>query len=157
MISQFMDAWSKLWEGISISREQKHRCLLESWKHSRIQDFSWDHAPFQIRILQDSFTKGEIAKTAFSALFQSLRVVVSFATVNSWKFFARLPLLPFSFFFRHCRLLTISLANSHRIQYDREEAHSCQPADSVRRLFIREVCKGKVNSEYTENRRKKRW
>ena len=30
MISQFMDAWSKLWEGISISREQKHRRLLES-------------------------------------------------------------------------------------------------------------------------------
>ena len=51
MISQFMDAWSKLWEGISISREQKHRRLLESWKHSRIQDFSWDHAPFQIRFL----------------------------------------------------------------------------------------------------------
>ena len=51
IISQFMDAWSKLWEGISISREQKHRCLLESWKHSRIQDFSWDHAPFRIRFL----------------------------------------------------------------------------------------------------------
>ena len=51
MISQLLDAWSKLWEGISISREQKHRRLLESWKHSRIQDFSWDHAPFQIRFL----------------------------------------------------------------------------------------------------------
>jgi hypothetical protein len=51
MISQLLDAWSKLWEGISISREQKHRRLLDSWKHSRIQDFSWDHAPFQIRFL----------------------------------------------------------------------------------------------------------
>ena len=51
MISQLLDAWSKLWEGISISREQKHRRLLDSWKHARIQDFSWDHAPFQIRFL----------------------------------------------------------------------------------------------------------
>jgi len=51
MISQLLDAWSKLWEGISISREQKHRRLLESWKHSRIQDFSQDSIPFQIRFL----------------------------------------------------------------------------------------------------------
>lgn len=51
MISQLLDAWSKLWEGISISREQKHRRLLESWKHSRIQDFSQDDIPFHIRFL----------------------------------------------------------------------------------------------------------
>lgn len=51
MISQLLDAWSKLWEGISISREQKHRRLLESWKHSRIQDFSQDDTPFHIRFL----------------------------------------------------------------------------------------------------------
>ena len=51
MISQLLDAWNKLWEGVSISREQKHRRLLESWKHSRIQNCSQMDAPFQIRFL----------------------------------------------------------------------------------------------------------
>ena len=101
--------------------------------------------------------KGGIAKTSFSALFPQFESCRFFCCCKFLEILRSFTSSPFSFFFRHCRLLTISLANSHRIQYDREEAHSCQPADSVRRLFIREVCKGKVNSEYTENRRKKRW
>lgn len=51
MIAQLLDAWSKLWEGISISREQKHKRLLESWKHSPIQDLPQDNVRFQIRFL----------------------------------------------------------------------------------------------------------
>ena len=51
MISQLLDAWSILWEDISIRHEQKHRCLLESWKHSRLLDFPGLDAPFQIRFL----------------------------------------------------------------------------------------------------------
>lgn len=51
MIAQLLDAWSKLWEDISISREQKHKRLLESWKYSIIQDLPQDNVRFQIRFL----------------------------------------------------------------------------------------------------------
>lgn len=51
MISQLLDSWSALWRGISISRDQKHRRLLESWKYSRLQDLSIPDVPFQIRFL----------------------------------------------------------------------------------------------------------
>ena len=36
MISQIWDAWKYLWDGITLSGEQKHRRLLESWKSDRI-------------------------------------------------------------------------------------------------------------------------
>ncbi len=38
MISQVMEAWEKLWEGIRQSREQKHRRLLESFKGTRLKE-----------------------------------------------------------------------------------------------------------------------
>ena len=51
MISQLLDAWKKLWENLPISREQKHKRLLESWKQIPLSSFSGDNAPFQIRFL----------------------------------------------------------------------------------------------------------
>ena len=51
MISQLLDAWKKLWENFPLSREQKHRRLLESWKHILFQSFPADNTPFQIRFL----------------------------------------------------------------------------------------------------------
>ena len=49
MISQLLDAWKKLWNNLPISREQKHRRLLESWKQVSFQLFSGLNVPFQIR------------------------------------------------------------------------------------------------------------
>ena len=51
MISQLLDAWKKLWKNLPISREQKHRRLLESWKQVPLSLFSGEDAPFQIRFL----------------------------------------------------------------------------------------------------------
>ena len=49
--------------------------------------------------------KGGLPKHPFLLFFQSLRVVVSFVTVNSWKSSARLPLLTsrFSFVTAECQ------------------------------------------------------
>ena len=38
MISQVMEAWKKLWEGINQSREQKHKRLLESLKTAKLKE-----------------------------------------------------------------------------------------------------------------------
>ena len=51
MISQLLDAWKKLWKNLPISREQKHRRLLESWKQVPFSSFSGEDTPFQIRFL----------------------------------------------------------------------------------------------------------
>lgn len=51
MISQLLDAWKKLWEKLPISREQKHKRLLESWKQVPLSQFSGVETPFQIRFL----------------------------------------------------------------------------------------------------------
>lgn len=51
MLSQFLDARKKLWEKLPISREQKHRRLLESWKQVSFPPSSWLDSPFQIRFL----------------------------------------------------------------------------------------------------------
>ena len=42
MIAQIMEAWEKLWEKVHISREQKHRRLLESWKKERLKECMTD-------------------------------------------------------------------------------------------------------------------
>ena len=51
MISQLLDAWKKLWEKLPISREQKHKRLLESFKQVSFSLLSGEEAPFQIRFL----------------------------------------------------------------------------------------------------------
>lgn len=51
MISQLLDAWKKLWENLPISREQKHKRLLESWKQVPLARFDGHETPFQIRFL----------------------------------------------------------------------------------------------------------
>ena len=51
MISQIMDAWKKLWEGICQSKEQKHRRILESWKTHRLSEWILETSSrFQIRL-----------------------------------------------------------------------------------------------------------
>ena len=42
MIAQIMEAWEKLWEKVRMSREQKHRRLLESWKEERLKECMTD-------------------------------------------------------------------------------------------------------------------
>ena len=50
MISQIMDAWTMLWKKLPISKEQKHRRLLESWKtHSMTVFILEDKEGYQIR------------------------------------------------------------------------------------------------------------
>ena len=50
MISQIMDAWKNLWEGISLSLEQKHRRMLESWKTDQLAKLMpYASSAFQIR------------------------------------------------------------------------------------------------------------
>ena len=49
MISQIMEAWTKLWGKVRLSREQKHRRLLESWKEERLEECMTDEK-FQIRL-----------------------------------------------------------------------------------------------------------
>ena len=49
MISQIVDAWSSIWEGIHQSREQKHRRMLESWKTQPIDLQIAEKAGYQIR------------------------------------------------------------------------------------------------------------
>ena len=51
MISQLLDAWKKLWVNLPISREQKHKRLLDSWKQVLLHHFSKEDAPFQVRFL----------------------------------------------------------------------------------------------------------
>ena len=51
MISQLLDAWNKLWVNLPISREQKHKRLLDSWKQLLFHLFSSDDSPFQVRFL----------------------------------------------------------------------------------------------------------
>ena len=48
MVSQVMEAWGKLWEKVRLSREQKHRRLLESWKGERLKEGRTDER-IQIR------------------------------------------------------------------------------------------------------------
>ena len=38
MISQVMESWEKLWKGIRLGREQKHRRILESFKETRLKE-----------------------------------------------------------------------------------------------------------------------
>ena len=38
MIAQVMEAWKKLWEKVKQSREQKHRRILESFKHDSLKE-----------------------------------------------------------------------------------------------------------------------
>lgn len=50
MIAQIMEAWEKLWEKTRLSREQKHRRMLESWKTERIKEYIAElEKPYQIR------------------------------------------------------------------------------------------------------------
>ena len=50
MISQIMDAWKTLWDGISLTLEQKHRRMLESWKTDRLtESILCTRCAFQIR------------------------------------------------------------------------------------------------------------
>ena len=50
MISQIMDAWTMLWKKLPISKEQKHRRLLESWKTDSMTVFILeDKEGYQIR------------------------------------------------------------------------------------------------------------
>ena len=49
MISQIVDAWTSIWEGIHQSREQKHRRMLESWKTELIDLQTAEKAGYQIR------------------------------------------------------------------------------------------------------------
>ena len=49
MISQIVDAWTSIWEGIHQSREQKHRRMLESWKTDPIDLHATKEAGYQIR------------------------------------------------------------------------------------------------------------
>ena len=50
MISQIMDAWMKIWSEIKLSKEQRHKRLLESWKTQSIESAVSDSAAnFQIR------------------------------------------------------------------------------------------------------------
>lgn len=52
MISQFMEAWEKLWKGIRQSREQKHRRMLESFKGTRLKEKPVEQEKrFQIRFI----------------------------------------------------------------------------------------------------------
>lgn len=39
MISQIMDAYKKIWKTVHISKEQKHRRILESWKTQRLSEW----------------------------------------------------------------------------------------------------------------------
>ena len=51
MISQIMDAWKTLWTSINLSKEQKHKRILDSWKTCSIAPFlSMDVTSFQIRL-----------------------------------------------------------------------------------------------------------
>ena len=50
MISQIMDAWTSIWEGIHQSDEQKHRRMLESWKTEYIDLQAVEEIGYQIRL-----------------------------------------------------------------------------------------------------------
>ena len=51
MISQIMDAWN-IWDSFRLSKEQKHRRMLESWKRHRIEKSELIDIPFfQIRFI----------------------------------------------------------------------------------------------------------
>lgn len=51
MISQIMDAYKKIWEIVHISKEQKHRRILESWKTQRLSEWMpKEPLHFQIRL-----------------------------------------------------------------------------------------------------------
>ena len=50
MIAQIMDAWMKIWSEIKLSKEQRHKRLLESWKTQSVESAVSDNADaFQIR------------------------------------------------------------------------------------------------------------
>lgn len=48
MIAQLMEAWEKIWKGVSQSRKQKHRRILESMKGTRLEGFG---KKIQIRLI----------------------------------------------------------------------------------------------------------
>ncbi len=50
MISQIMEAWDQLWEGIRISIEQKHKRMLESFKAVRLIEQEKQDNQIQIRL-----------------------------------------------------------------------------------------------------------
>ena len=39
MISQVLEAWEVLWKEVRLSREQKHRRILESWKTEDLYEY----------------------------------------------------------------------------------------------------------------------
>ncbi len=50
MISQIMEAWNQLWEGVRISIEQKHKRMLESFKAVRLTGQEKQDKQIQIRL-----------------------------------------------------------------------------------------------------------
>ena len=50
MISQILEAWEKLWEGIRLSIEQKHQKILESFKKVRLKEYRGIEKNIQIRL-----------------------------------------------------------------------------------------------------------
>lgn len=51
MIAQVWEAWGKLWESVRLSREQKHRRLLESFKTDRLKECGKElEKRFQLRL-----------------------------------------------------------------------------------------------------------
>ena len=50
MISQILEAWEKLWEGIRLSIGQKHQKLLESFKIVRLKEYRGIEKNIQIRL-----------------------------------------------------------------------------------------------------------
>lgn len=50
MISQILEAWGKLWEGIRLSTGQKHQKLLESFKIVRLKEYRGTETHTQIRL-----------------------------------------------------------------------------------------------------------
>lgn len=50
MISQIMEAWEQLWEGIRLSMEQKHQKILESFQTVRLKEYRGRKENIRIRL-----------------------------------------------------------------------------------------------------------
>jgi len=50
MISEILESWAQLWEGIRLSIEQKHQKLKDSFKIVRLKEYSGTEKKIQIRL-----------------------------------------------------------------------------------------------------------
>lgn len=62
MISEILESWAQLWEGIRLSIEQKHQKLKDSFKIVRLKEYSGTEKKIQIRLQQRHLEEGGIAK-----------------------------------------------------------------------------------------------